>query len=101
MTQPTAQQHSNRSPWPCTATQSLGIALLRLETARELARVRLRRADRATLVRWAEHELRVELLLDEWEQRLAAHGEAAVQAAAASIRTLELEVCEFIQARPS
>jgi hypothetical protein len=85
--------------WSSALTELLGSALLRLEVARELARVRLKQADATTLERWKTHEEVVELQLDGLEQALAEAGERAVPKAVLGIRTLELEVCEFIPPR--
>jgi hypothetical protein len=84
--------------WSSTLTELLGSALLRLEVARELARVRLKQADATTLERWKTHEEEVELQLDGLEQALAETGKRAVLRAVLGIRSLELEVCEFIPA---
>ncbi len=91
-------RNSERPGWSSSSTERLGAALLRLEVARELARVRLRRADRATLDRWSKHESAVEYWLDIYERRLAEKGEREVAATIGDIRRLELEVCEFIPA---
>ncbi len=100
MTHETTHPKPNYPVWTCSSTQSLGTALLRLETARELALVRLQRADPTTHARWTAQERKVERFLDECERLLAVLGEGAVPAAAAGIRSLELEVCEFIGAPP-
>jgi hypothetical protein len=87
---------TERQGWSSSSTELLGAALLRLEVARDLARVRLRQADRATLDRWSKHESTVDQWLDIYERRLAEKGERAVSATIRDIRRLELEVCEFI-----
>jgi hypothetical protein len=89
-------RHTERYGWSSSCTEQLGLALLRLEVARELARVRLRRADPETLERWATHESAVEQWLDVYERRIAETGKLGVIAAVHGIRSLELEVCEFI-----
>jgi hypothetical protein len=90
------ERKTERCGWSSSSTELLGSALLRLEVARELARVRLRQADRATLDRWSKHESTVDQWLDIYERRLAEKGERAVAATIRDIRRLELEVCEFI-----
>jgi hypothetical protein len=91
-------RQSERYGWSFGCTELLGAALLRLEMARELARVRLRHADQATLDRWTTHEIAIEQWLDVYERRIAEAGELGVSAAVRGIRSLELEVCEFIPA---
>jgi hypothetical protein len=96
VTREPVQPNPNCTIWSWTSTESLGAALLRLETARELALARLKKADSATIEHWVEHEQKVEQLLDDCERRLAVLGEDAVPSAVSRIRALELEVCEFI-----
>lgn len=47
------------------------------------------------------HESAVERWLDVYEQRLAETGELVVAAMVQEIRSLELEVCEFIPTPPA
>jgi hypothetical protein len=95
----TIQNQPNRSDRCDTQPRSLGAELLRLQTARELARVHIVRATPETRERWAEHDHRVDVRLAEIERRIAKEGKRAVTSAIAGVQALEREVCEFIEIR--
>lgn len=94
----TIQNQPNRPDGCGTLPRSLGVELLRLQTARELARVHILRADAEVQARWAAHDRQVDLRLAEIERRIAREGKRAVTYARVGVQSLEREVCEFIDA---